>query len=92
MEFGGDKIARETQYFADPFEAGMGALNGSNGSAKGKSECSGNEDPIALSSDLHLIGLTPPPAHWSVVPRAGQVPARFGASLHLLACRFDTDH
>jgi ketosteroid isomerase-like protein len=23
MEFSGDKVARETQYFADPFEAGM---------------------------------------------------------------------
>jgi hypothetical protein len=22
MEFGGDKVTRETQYFADPFEAG----------------------------------------------------------------------
>jgi ketosteroid isomerase-like protein len=30
MEFRGDKVARETQYFADPFVAPHGALNGSN--------------------------------------------------------------
>jgi len=31
MQFRGDKVARETQYFADPFVAPHGALNGSNG-------------------------------------------------------------
>ena len=31
MEFSGEKVARETQYFADPFHASTGrALNGSN--------------------------------------------------------------
>ena len=31
MEFRDDKVARETQYFADPFVASQDALNGSNG-------------------------------------------------------------
>src|SRR5580692_6737163 len=31
MEFRDDKVVRETQYFADPFVAPHGALNGSNG-------------------------------------------------------------
>ena len=31
MEFKGDKVARETQYFADPFQLPHSALNGSNG-------------------------------------------------------------
>ena len=31
MEFKGDKVARETQYFADPFVGPHRALSGSNG-------------------------------------------------------------
>jgi hypothetical protein len=71
MEFSGDKVARETQYFAVRSRPARGALSGSNGWTKGKFQCPGNNNRIAspgepeARADCSEIAHANPGAHTS---------------------------
>ena len=56
MEFSGDKVARETQYFADPFEASTWRAQWVERMDAGESECPGINNRIASPSEPEARG------------------------------------